>query len=67
MNYFDFFYHLRDTAILLGMDARFADLLKTPEVITEADVVELRKYTGKLIDETKHKLININRLTVSRG
>jgi hypothetical protein len=59
-----FFHHLHDTLVLLGADAKLADLVESPEVIGAGHVDELRRYNGKLIDETKSKLVNINKLAV---
>lgn len=61
----DFLYHMRDTVILLGLDRYFADLLSDPGTATEADIDALRKYNGKLIDATKSRLVNINKLAVA--
>lgn len=60
----EYLYQLRDTVILLGLDVRFADLLTNPDKIETWDVDELQTVNGKLLDATKSKLENINRLTV---
>jgi len=51
---------LHNTLVLLGCDVRFATLLNNPEIITEADIAELKQYNLNLIDETKDRLANIN-------
>ncbi len=63
----EYLYQLRDTVILLGLDVRFADLLTNPDRIETWDVEELQRENGKLIDATKDKLMNLNRLAVARG
>ena len=63
----NFLHHLHDTLVLLGAETRFAELVNNPETIDESDVSDLRCYNGKLVDETKHKLVNINKITVSVG
>ena len=60
----EFFYHLHDTLVLLGADAKLAALLDNPDAIRAADVDHLRRYNGQLIDATKAKLVNINKLAV---
>lgn len=62
-----FMHHLHDTVILLGGDKRIAELLNHPELITEKDVDDLRKYTCGLIDATKTKLVSLNTITVRVG
>lgn len=64
MNY-KFFHHLYDTLILLGATPEIATMVRNPDVITESDVDELRIFNGKLIDSTKDKLSNINKLTIA--
>jgi hypothetical protein len=63
----EFLYHLHDTVILLGLEKRFADLLNRLDRIDEADIEELQRYNGRLLDATKDKLLGINRITVVRG
>jgi len=60
----DFFHHLRDTIILLGGQTEIANLLEKPDDITESDVDNLRRFNCELIDATKHKLANINKIRV---
>ena len=60
-----FFHHLRDTIILLGGEAGLADLLVAPYDIAESDIDRLRQFNCKLIDATKHKLVNINKIKVT--
>ena len=60
----DFFHNLHDTLVLLGASANVADLVERPEAITAADVDDLRNFNGKLIAETKWKLVNLNTLAV---
>jgi hypothetical protein len=63
----DFFHHLHDTLVLLGAGANLANLVQSPETINESDVDNLRRYNCKLIDTTKDKLVNINKLAVVVG
>lgn len=63
----DFFHHLHDTLVLLGADEEIANLVETPEMISESHVFDLRRFNGKLIDATKSKLVNINKLAVEVG
>lgn len=64
LNKSDFFHHLRDTIILLAGEIEIANLLERPDDITEADVNELRRFNCKLIDATKDRLVNINKIKV---
>lgn len=59
-----YFHHLRDTLILLGCEVRFADLVEFPQDISEEDIDDLRRFNGKLIDQTKDKLVNINKIAI---
>lgn len=63
----EFFHHLHDTLVLLGADANLAELVESPETIRAAHVDDLRRYNGKLIDATKYRLVNINKLAVVVG
>ncbi len=63
----NFFYHLRDTIILLGGEARIANMLEYPDSISEFDVDELRRINGRLLDATKEKLVSINKIKVVVG
>lgn len=63
----DFFHHLRDTLVLLGVDEEFANLVETPAEISPANVADLRRFNGKLIDDIKLKLVNINKLAIEVG
>jgi len=60
----DFLHHLHDTIILLGVEDDFANLLKDPNKIIDSDVDKLRALNGNLIDATKTKLVNINKITI---
>ena len=60
----EFFHHLRDTIILLSGETEIADLLEKPDDITKSYVDNLRQLNCKLIDATKHKLVNINKIQV---
>lgn len=60
----EFFYHLHDTLVLLGADARLVELLDNPGEICASDVEHLRRYNGQLIDATKSKLVNVNKLAI---
>ncbi len=64
MSSHNFFHHLRDTIILLGGEIEIANLLEKPDEITESDVDNLRRFNCKLIDATKDKLVNINKIKV---
>jgi hypothetical protein len=59
------FHHLRDTIILLGGDIKIANLLGRPDDIDESDIDQLRSFNCKLIDSTKDKLVNINKIRVT--
>jgi hypothetical protein len=61
----EYFHNLYNTLVLLGSDVRFAVLLKNPEVISETDVAELRRYNGELVDATKSRLVNVNTVRVT--
>lgn len=63
----DFFHHLRDTIILLGGGTKIANMLKHPDAISESDVDALRRINCRLIDSTKEKLVNINKIKVVVG
>ena len=58
---------LHDTIVLLGLDARFATLLKNPEYINQQDVEDLRLYKENLRVETKERLFNIIRAYLDDG
>lgn len=62
----DFLRYMHDVVILLGGDRRIAELLNHPELITEQDVEDVRRYAGQLVDATKTKLISINTITVKK-
>jgi len=59
-----FFHHLHDTLTLLGAGQRFAKLVEFPETIKIEDVDALRNYNCKLIDLTKDKLVNLNKIAI---
>ncbi len=59
-----YFHFLHDTLILLGSGARYAELVETPDVITQDDVDDLRRFNCKLIDFTKDKLVNLNKIAI---
>lgn len=59
-----FMHYMHDVVVLLGGDARMAELLNHPELITQKDVDDLRNYAAKLVDATKTKLCSINTITV---
>ncbi len=60
----EFLHHLHDTLILLGADAEFAELIEFPDSISSDKVDDLRRYNCKLINDTKRRLVNINKLVV---
>lgn len=63
-----YLHHMRDTLILLGLDAGLdmwlIDLIVDPSRAEDADADALRNFNAKLINTTKDKLVNINRLSI---
>jgi hypothetical protein len=64
---FDFRHHLRDTILLLGGDAKIADLLVKSQdgFIEKADIEKLRTYNIGLFSSVKSRLRNLNRLKLT--
>ena len=62
-----FLYHLRDTIVLLGGKISMADLLITSNDIKEEDINRLRNYNIELLETTKRKLVNINKIAINVG
>jgi hypothetical protein len=62
-----FFHHLHDTIILLGGGMQLANKVKHPDVLTDADVDELRRLNIRLLDRTKQRLVDINKTTIRPG
>lgn len=62
-----FFHHLRDTIILLGGPLNLANLVAHYHEISSKDVLDLMVTNSKLIDLTKDKLVNINKLEIISG
>jgi hypothetical protein len=63
---FDFRHHLHDTLILLGCKKEIADLLVASQdlMVTEGDIVRLRKYNAALAEQTRDRLANLNRAKI---
>jgi len=62
-----FLHHLRDTIILLGGEAELADLLVASNDISELEIDKLRQFNITLIEATKNKLANINKMKIVVG
>ena len=60
----EFFYHLHDTLVLLGADAKLAELLDNPAAVGASTWTTCR-YNGQLMDATKDKLVNVHKLAVT--
>ncbi len=63
---FDFHHHLHDTIILLGGRKEIAEMVERSQDshIKNSDVAELRRYNGRLIDDTKDRLTTIHKTKV---
>ena len=62
-----FLHHLRDTIILLGVEVELANLIVAPNDIAESDIDRLRQFNIMLIEATKNKLANINKMKIVLG
>jgi hypothetical protein len=62
-----FLHHLRDTIILLGVEVELANLMVAPNDIAELDIDRLRQFNIMLIEATKNKLANINKMKIVLG
>jgi hypothetical protein len=59
-----FLHHLRDTIVLLGGGTQLANMVERADVVTESDVDEVRRINCRLIDATKERLVNLNKLSI---
>lgn len=60
-----FLHFLHDTLILLGSGSHLANLVNNPDDICQEDIDDLRNFNIKLIDNTKQKLVDINKIAIS--
>lgn len=63
----EFYHRLYDVMLLSEIPIKIATKAKNPDAVTEADAEEVRALACKLIDETKFRLANINKITVVVG
>lgn len=63
----EFYYILHDVLLLSGVPIEIAGKAKNPDAITDSDIEEVLNLGCKLIDETKFKLANINKMTIIVG
>lgn len=63
---YEFRHHLYSVLVLLGCRKDIAALLKKSQDgwIASEDVEEVKRYAAGLIDQTKDKLANINKMTI---
>jgi hypothetical protein len=60
----EFLHHLRDTILLLGGGAALAEMVERAESASDSDVDELRRINCRLIDATKERLANLNKISI---
>jgi hypothetical protein len=60
----EFLHYLRDTILLLGGGAALAEMVERAESASDSDVDELRRINCRLIDATKERLANLNKISI---